>query len=223
MNVKSTISAPKPRTWLLAKSRQWHRWGGLMAGIFLLIIGTSGIVLNYKQPIFTALGIDLRGGKSDGKAGGGRGERGAPSKSKITTGAGLTALPVGLERALELARNEWGDVPVERIEIASQRGEVTYKLRQKTEDELWVSATTGDYFAKGEYERIGKAGADGQPVRSTDWSKILLDLHTGRIGGDLGKAVMTCAAVLLLLLTFSGIYMWVKPIMLRRQNAPVEG
>jgi hypothetical protein len=49
---------PQRKNWLLAKSRQWHKWGGLLAGLFILITATSGVLLNYKQPIFSALGWD---------------------------------------------------------------------------------------------------------------------------------------------------------------------
>lgn len=208
------MPAPKSKNWLLAKSRHWHTWGGLMAGLFLLIVGTSGIVLNYKQPIFSALGLEKKFPK--------------PEKSKddakvatlgFSTGSGLAAVPVSLERALEIARAEWGNVPLERIELKADRGEMIYRLKKKGGEELWVNAITGSHFAKAEYERIGKAGADGMPMRQTDWGKILLDLHTGKIGGAVGKAIMSVAAALLLLLTLSGVYMWLKPLLIRRQNA----
>lgn len=48
---------PKPKNWFLAKSRQWRRWSGLFAGLFVLVAATSGIILNYKQPVLTALGL----------------------------------------------------------------------------------------------------------------------------------------------------------------------
>ncbi len=40
--------------------------------------------------------------------------------------------------------------------------------------------------------------------------RILLDLHTGRILGDWGIYLMDAAAIILLLLTFSGIYNWYR-------------
>lgn len=210
--------APKSKNRLLAQSRQWHKWGGLIAGIFLLVISTTGIVLNYKQPIFSALGLDKMPAKPEAA----KDNEIKTPKAEFSTGAGLARVPVSLERALEIARAEWGDVRLERIELKAERGETLYKIKQKGGSELWVNAVTGTFFAKGEYERVSKAGPGGTLVRSTDWGKIMLDLHTGKIGGDVGKAIMTFAAVLLLLLTLSGVYMWLKPLLIRRQNAKAK-
>ncbi|HEY9173121.1 MAG TPA: PepSY domain-containing protein [Verrucomicrobiae bacterium] len=109
-------------------------------------------------------------------------------------------------------------MPLKRIELKAERGQLIYKLRRAGGSELWVNAADGAHFPKGQYERIVRAGADGVPVRTTDWGKILIDLHTGKIGGEAGKAVMTCAAVLLLLLTCSGVYVWLKPLLIRRES-----
>src|SRR4051794_3219830 len=95
--------------------------------------------------------------------------------------------------------HKWGDVPLERAGLSSERGSVSYRFRKNGGAELWVNAADGTFLAKSQYERIGKPGADGVPTRQTDWGKILIDLHTGRIGGEFGKAVMSCAAFLLLL------------------------
>ena len=209
------ISAnPKPKYWLLAKSRQWHAWGGLIAGVFLLVVGVSGIVLNYKQPVFSALGLEKKIPRQDNA----KPEAKQP-KIDFSTAGGFAALPVGMDQALEIARVEWGNVPLERIELKHERGEMLYKFKQKNGAELWVNAVTGLHLTKRQYERIGKAGPDGVVARSTDWGKILIDLHTGKIGGEAGKAIMSVAALLLILLTVSGIYMWIKPLTIRRRNA----
>jgi uncharacterized iron-regulated membrane protein len=218
-NMKNhSAPTPKPKHRLLNQSRQWHKWGGLVAGLFLLIVGATGIVLNYKQPIFSALGLEKKFPKPEP----GKGGEPKTAKAEFSTGTGLAGLPVSLERALEIARAEWGDVRLERIELKTERGETLYKIKQKGGSELLVNAATGTHFTKGEYERVGKAGADGTPVRATDWGKIMIDLHTGKIGGEVGKAIMTIAAVLLLLLTLSGVYMWLKPLLIRRQNAQAK-
>jgi hypothetical protein len=66
------------------------------------------------------------------------------------------------------------------------------------------TAATGTHFVKGEYERV-KAAPDGTVVaRTTDWGKVMIDLHTGKIGGEIGKTIMTGASALLLLLLVSG-------------------
>jgi uncharacterized iron-regulated membrane protein len=207
--------SPKPRHWLLAKSRQWHQWGGLLAGLFLLLVGATGIVLNYKQPLFRALGLDRKPPSSQEL----QSRKPATASLHFSTASGGNAWPVSLDRALSLARAEWGDVPLERIELKTEHGEALYKIKRRGGSELWVNAVTGAHLVKGPYERLGKAGADGAPTRSTDWGKILIDLHTGKIGGEVGKALVSFAALLLLLLTLSGIYMWLKPLLIRRQHA----
>jgi hypothetical protein len=217
--MSSGTASPRPKNWLLAKSRQWHTWGGLIAGLFLLPVGISGVVLNYKNPIFTALGLEQNATKPDKSTHYGAEGKGRTSMPRFTTASGLAEMPTSVERAFELARAAWGDVPLERIELKVEHGEPIYKLKQRSGPELWVNAATGEHFAKGEYERFGKAGADGMPTRQTDWGKILLDLHTGKIAGESGKAVISVAALLLVFLSLSGVYMWAKPLLIRRSNA----
>jgi uncharacterized iron-regulated membrane protein len=216
----SKPAAPKPKHWLLAKSRQWHLWGGLIAGIFLLVVGATGIVLNYKKPIFTTLGLEREAkevkmpGENDGKS-----EKRNKSGAKLTTVTGFSAATVSVEQALILARENLGEVALERIELKDEHGTLLYKIKSRRGEELQINAVTGAHFVKGEYEKIKAAPDGGVLARTTDWGKIMLDLHTGKIGGDVGKAIMTFAAVVMLLLTLSGVYMWLKPLLIRRQNA----
>ncbi|MDW8311005.1 MAG: PepSY domain-containing protein, partial [Verrucomicrobiales bacterium] len=151
------------------------------------------------------------------------GEKPAPQTGKtgpaFTTLNGFAAAAVTPGQALTLAREALGEVPLERIELKSEYGQLVYKIKAARGDELWINAATGTHHVKGRYEKV-KQAADGTVVaRTTDWGKILFDLHTGKIGGEIGKAVMTAASVLLLLLSVSGIYMWLKPLLIRRANA----
>lgn len=218
--------APKSKRWLLAKSRQWHLWGGLIAALFLLVVGATGIVLNYKKPIFTALGIEREAKEmKDLRPAGIEQPRSAKrdkSAVKLTTTTGFAAATVTTEQALALAQENLGDVALERIELKAEQGELFYKIKARSGDELQINAITGAHFLKGEYEKV-KAGPDGAVMaRTTDWGKIMIDLHTGKIGGEVGKALMTIAAVILLLLTLSGVYMWLKPLLIRRDNAKAK-
>lgn len=207
------VVASKSRS--VARYRRWHKWGGITAGLLLLVLGTTGIALNYKQPIFARLGIETK-----------RTERDASplpvSKSTnavtFTTNAGITGGAVDFAGALAIAKTEWGDVPLERAELRAERGSVSYRFRKSGGAELWVNAADGTHLVKGEYERLGKPDKDGSVARTTDWGKILIDLHTGKIGGGIGKAIVSLAAGLLLLLTLSGFYLWLKPLFIRRQN-----
>lgn len=42
------------------------------------------------------------------------------------------------------------------------------------------------------------------------WERVLLDLHSGRIFGNAGVLFMDFVAILLMVLSFTGIYMWVR-------------
>jgi uncharacterized iron-regulated membrane protein len=219
-NPSSKPVPPKSKNWLLAKSRQWHLWGGLIAGIFLLLVAATGIVLNYKKPIFTALGIE-REAKELKPAGADQAKPAKRDKTavQLTTTTGFAAASVSIEAALTLARENLGDVALERIELKDEHGTLLYKIKTRGGEELQINAITGTHYVKGEYEKV-KADASGAvAVRTTDWGKIMLDLHTGKIGGEVGKAIMTFAAGIMLLLTLSGVYMWLKPLLIRRQNA----
>lgn len=216
----STPSAPKPRNWLLAKSRQWHTWAGLIAGIFLLVVGATGIVLNYKKPIFRALGLEpqfeLKTGNTMDLP---KAPSGPLEKSGFSTTTGWSASVISPEQILVRARSELGDTPLERIELKAEHGELVWKVKARSGRELVIRSDTGAGYVRGAYEKTGKPGADGIAPTSIDWGKLALDLHTGKIGGEIGKALMTGAAVVLLFLTGSGVYLWAKPFLIRRTNA----
>lgn len=212
-----TAATPKPKNRLLAFSRKWHSWGGVAAALFLIVVGATGIVLNYKKPIFTAFGLEKE--KMVPPVREEAQPRGIRAAADLTTVNGFAAATVTPDQALALARETLGEVPLERIELRVESGALVYKLKAARGDELWVNASTGAHHLKGRYEKI-KQAADGAVVaRTTDWGKILLDLHTGKIGGEVGKALMTAAAALLLLLSVSGLYLWLKPLLIRRENA----
>lgn len=209
-------AAPKSKNWLLAKSRQWHLWGGLIAGLFIIVVAASGIVLNYKRPVFAALGLEKDFAKNTKE----EKPTGKSPVAQLTTATESTQEAArAMEQALALARTQWGDARLERIEVRAERGELICKVKERGGDELWFNAATGTHFIKGEYERVGKSVAGGVPVKHFDWGKVLLDLHTGKIGGEVGKVIMSLAALMLLFLTASGVYMWAKPLLIRRRNA----
>lgn len=205
--------APESSHRRLAQSRRWHKWGGVAAGLFLIVLGTTGIILNYKQPIFAALDIPTKRDRDSSPL-----PPHATSANVAFTTDGIAGGSVTFERALVIAKAEWGDVALERAEIRTERGGVIFRFRSMNGDELWVDAADGRHAKKGEYERLNHTESGDAPTRSTDWGKILIDLHTGKIGGEAGKAIVSIAGILLLLLTLSGAYMWLKPLLIRREN-----
>jgi uncharacterized iron-regulated membrane protein len=183
------------------------------------VFACTGILLNYKGPIFETLGLTAAP-VSNPRRGSVLSTKSIPrTEARLTTTRGFAAAAVSAERVVEIARDAWGDVPLDRIELKAERGGVVWKVKAKTGTELLIDGVTGSVAAKGPYERLGPPGADGAPQRSTDWGKLLLDLHTGKIGGEVGKAAMTVAAFGLLFLTLSGLYLWLKPVLIRRANA----
>jgi hypothetical protein len=56
---------------------------------------------------------------------------------------------------------------------------------------------------KSDEEKDRKAG--------TDWGKIIKDLHTGKLGGLPGKLFVDTVAVILIVLSATGTYLWVVP------------
>lgn len=199
--------------------RRWHLWSGVFAALFLIVFAFTGTVLNYKAPIFGALGLEPTSvfEKAPSKELGARPE--TTAATLFSTAQGFSAAAVSADRVLELARVAWGEVPLERIELKAEHDGLVWKVKEKRGAELIVNAVTGDQFVKGAYERVTRTSKDGQMSRSTDWSKLLIDLHTGKIGGEIGKAVMTVAAGVLLFLTLSGLYLWLKPVLIRNANA----
>ncbi len=216
MTAPTSASTPRPAHRLLAFLRRWHSWLGVIAALFLLVFGLTGIILNYEKPILTALGLEPA---ETAKMSESRAVPEGRHAVTFTTLNGFAAAAVSPAEALARARAALGEMPLERIELKQESGGLVWKIKSRAGREILIHALTGQTVSKGPYEKLGPAGADGQPARSFDWGKFLLDLHTGKIGGEVGKAVMTVAAGLLLFLTLSGVYLWAKPLLIRRANA----
>lgn len=210
-------SSVRPRHRLLAWARRWHAWGGLLAALFLLVAGSTGVVLNYKKPILTALGLESREPvqRSKVKAA----DRPAETGAGFTTVTGFDAAAIPIAQALAAARERLGEVSLDRIELKRESGVLVWKVKAADEREVIVDATTGAAFLKGRYERNAAGGNSAGGGRSIDWGRIALDLHTGKIGGEVGKALMTVMALMLVFLSMSGVYLYAKPWLIRRANA----
>jgi uncharacterized iron-regulated membrane protein len=214
MSDEKDLRTPELKSRRLTQFRRWHKWSGVIAGMFLLGLATTGIILNYKQPIFTALGIPTKRDREASPLP----PTSQPVRVEFTTD-GIAGGTVTYEQALAIAKKELGDVALERAEIRAERSGVTFRFRNDAGAELWVDAADGRHAAKGEYERVSRSESGGQPALATDWGKLLIDLHTGRIGGSVGKAAISGVAALLLFLCLSGFYLWLKPLLLWRKNA----
>lgn len=188
---------PVPRSnknWLLVKFRQWHSWGGVGLSLFILVVAVTGIILNHKDLLL----------HREAKAG--------PSGS-LTSTTDFASLPVSFPRALELARGHFGDVSLEKIELKDEHGQLLYKIVRGEGEEIRIDAQTGEMSTK-----YGMSlSATGKSTMN--WGKIIDELHTGKIFGLFGKLTVDFTSIVIMALTLTGIYLWAKPILLKRRNA----
>ncbi len=218
MNTPASAPAPRSRNWLLTKLRNWHSQAGMIAAAFLFVVGFTGIFLNHK-PFFLGL-AGLEPGREMAKDKPGKaGKKSSGEKTELRLASALNGQPVSFERAVAMAQERWGNERIEKIELKEERGELSYRIKQKDGPELIISAADGEVIEKGHYEKLGRPGPDGKAARSFDWGKLALDLHTGKIVGEAGKVAMSLAGFIMLTLTATGIYLWAVPKWRKRQAA----
>ena len=190
------ITVPRSnKNWLLIKFRQWHSWGGVFLSFFILLVATTGIILNHKD-------LFLHQGKKEKAASG-----------LLTSTTDLATVPVSFARALELAKGHFGDVPLEKIELKDEQGHLIYKVIKGEGEELRIDARTADMSTKYGMS-LSKTGKT-----TLNWGKIIDDLHTGKILGLFGKLTVDFTSGVIIALTLTGIYLWGVPLLLKRRNA----
>jgi hypothetical protein len=201
---------------LLLFWRKAHMWLGLIASLFLLVIAVTGIYLNHKNTLGGLLGIK-------------KPEKGDDEKTKpVPNLAGgsaseLANLPVSFAEALSTANGLLGDAVIDRVELKPEKGRWVYKVKARTGVEAVIDSATGRAQLKGELLSYSSKPADTREsapteTSSIDWGKAIKDLHTGKIGGDAGKLLVDLVAGTLIVLTLSGIYLWVVPTLRRRRS-----
>ncbi|WP_299804268.1 PepSY-associated TM helix domain-containing protein [uncultured Shewanella sp.] len=96
-------------------------------------------------------------------------------------------------------------------------------------DQLWLKTATGLYLADSDliewtatqpYAAIDwikpvestKTAEFAQQIRAShlSWERVLLDLHSGRVFGSLGPWLMDLVALSLLIMAFTGCYIWLQ-------------
>lgn len=187
-----------------------------------MVLGLTGAFLNYKRPLLTALGVGAPGREQARDAVPARAPSGPVADSRFDTLTGLGAARVSADEALGIARSPLGEVELDRIELKREGGRLVWKVKAVDEREVVVDAATGEFRWKARYEKLAARSGAGSSGGSTDWGKLVLDLHTGKIGGEVGKALMTGVAVVLVFLSVSGVYLYAKPLLLRRGRARGE-
>jgi hypothetical protein len=188
------------KNWLLVKFREWHSWGGLFLSVFILIVAVTGILLNHKDFFF-------RKGEKNVATG--------PS-GQLSSTTDLTALPISFADALALGCAHYGDVPLEKIELKDELGQLIYKICPGEGKEIRIDAFTGEIKSKYGYRL---AAGVGKPKAGLNWAKIVDDLHTGKIFGTPGKLLIDLTSGVIIALTLSGIYLWGVPWLRKRRAA----
>lgn len=96
-------------------------------------------------------------------------------------------------------------------------------------EQLWLKTTSGLYMADGDliewtktqpYAPIDwlkpidspETAKFAQQIRAShlSWERVLLDLHSGRFFGSLGPWIMDLVALSLLIMAFTGLYIWLQ-------------
>ncbi|MEX2173852.1 MAG: PepSY-associated TM helix domain-containing protein [Pirellulaceae bacterium] len=192
------MSKPVPKSsanknWLLVQFRKWHGWGGAILSLFILVVAVTGILLNHKDLFF-------------------HGEAKKEPHGLLMSSTDLRTLPVSFDRALAISRDHYGDVPLEKIELKDERGWLHYKVARGDGDEIRIDAQTAEATHK--YGANLKAGG----ATAYNWAKIVDDLHTGQIFGTAGKLTVDVTSGVIIVLTLTGLYLWVVPLLRKRQS-----
>lgn len=234
---------------LLILFRKYHTWFGLFAGGFIVMIALTGIYLNHKNTFQFLLPQNPKAKGEPPSSMAASGKIGLPDTQRLAAlpltmlGALEQAQTHLGERPIERIelRNEKGqlvykiksiDGPEVIIAIESNEIEIKGEKRQPPKpkkDNLENEKPKKDKPEKDNLDlSVAESSQPALPIDSTnvkispkgiDWGKAIKDLHTGKIGGDAGKLLIDAVAVLLILLTISGVYLWIVPTLRKRKAA----
>jgi uncharacterized iron-regulated membrane protein len=184
----------RPTNRFLLLLRSWHGRIGVSAVALLTLLALTGIYLNH-QDLF---GLDPVPVEPD-----------ALLTTATPTGTGL----VGLERVMEAARAEWGDVPLQWVQLRAEAGRLVYRVRRRgRSDEVTLDAHTGRLVAVRTQLHDTRYDEDGEPLgERLSWGRLFYELHTGRLLGMPGRLIADAAGVAVLLLASSGVYLFTVP------------
>lgn len=239
----------------------WHRYLGISAALFIIILSISGLLLNHSdelnlvtKPITNNLLLDWYGIKSpENIRSFSAGDNWVSqwekqlyfNQHKLGTFASTLLGIVELEEMFVIAVvgkliliTHDGEI----IEVVDHTNGVPAGIKQISTDEsglLIVNAAHGFYRADSdllnwyhtESRAIKWATSNALPDKlkssieirfrqhSIHYERLLLDIHSGRFIGTYGIYVMDAAAVILLLLSLSGSFLWAKKIINQRKRS----
>lgn len=166
--------------WALSM-RKWHRWIGWTAALFLLLVSTTGIILQ-GQRLFGAEETER--------------ERLQDLTSIYTLGKPLADLSISISRAQQSVLAVVGDAPLDRV-VVSLKG-----------DRPTITLFTGGPGAQ--MFVVGALDGAVVRRDSAEKESFLLRLHTGEVFGDSGILLGLLWGTAMLVMTLTGVYLYLK-------------
>ncbi len=177
-----TILGFSPRFW-----RQWHRWIGLPAALFLLFAAVTGFLVAFTE--FFGEEEALREATRD-------------LVSPVTASSPASAYADPISRALAAAHAASPNAPVDKIELQLKGNQPTVTL--------FLGKPTG-----GEDRKLVVDAKSGAVLRTETYADkpFLYRLHSGEAFGDGGLVVAMFWGLALVIMTITGfiIYLRMKP------------
>ena len=156
----------------MVKLVKLHRWIGVSAGLLLVMMAGTGVVLNHEDQFSP------------------NGQVAIHNTLALARGARLEELPVSPSQALEIAFANVGEgVTIDRLELRTTGGGLVYKLETKTNDELYIDPVTGAVHQAGQdgvnLVRVANMLHTGEGLLNSPWfyDAIALALLTLVISG----------------------------------------
>jgi hypothetical protein len=149
-----------------------HRWIGVSAGLLLVMMAVTGVVLNHEDQFSPNGKVTIH------------------NTLALARGARLDELPVSPSKALEIAFAHVGEgVTIDRLELRTTGDGLVYKLATETNDELYIDPVTGAVHKDGQdgvnLVRVANMLHTGEGLLNSPWfyDAIALALLTLVISG----------------------------------------
>jgi hypothetical protein len=133
-----------------------HRWIGVSAGLLLVMMAVTGLVLNHEDWFSPNGNVMIH------------------NTLALARGVRLEELPVSPSQALEIAFAHVGaGVTIDRLELRTTGGGLAYKLETETNDELYIDPVTGAIHHDGQdgvnLARMATMLHTGEGLLNTPW------------------------------------------------------
>jgi hypothetical protein len=110
----------------MVKLVKLHMWTGVSAGLLLVIMAVTGLVLDHRDQLSSTGKITIN------------------NTLELARGARLDELPVSPSKALQIAFANVGEgVTIHRLELRKMGGGLVYKLETKTKEQMYIDPVTG--------------------------------------------------------------------------------